>query len=659
MARRAWLRATGWSGVVGVVLATSASCSEDRPPPVDPLVGTGGVAGDAHPNTGGRTGGSGGATGGDAGSMGAVAGVAGNAGAAGAPPTNCGDIVCRGHGACVEAAGAPPSCACDPGYVQDQFDVYNCVVDTDCIKIRPLQDSCRTILNGPPAVGLFFAVDYCAGTAVLPADLPDLRINEDGIDVRPNVESSTTVLARGVESFVTIAIDVSASITNDPTLLSQLTARVRSFVGSLAPAVGDPPVTVSVYVFGAFVAEYVPFTTDLVAVQDALTALETDPASVQALVGGDGTALYDATKLGIQQTERIQFQREQVSLGGVLTTGTLVVITDGMDGSGATLDTGLVAATKVNLITIGISSQIDDAYLSQIGRDGSILTPSPEDWAAAFDEIAERVDQYPDRAYLLGFCSTKRTGNHVVEVTLDAPIPQVTATCTFNADTFSSSVADVCDPAFFAGECNSLDCSGLTACGGCAPGSCCASGTCVAPTPVTGSCNGQNELCPGQVCAATVCEAPLALGAPCGGALTSRCEPGVAYCSGTAGAEVCTPVTLAEGDVCGDTTNHRGDVCPTLRCAKKNPNNPLDAFVCRPPAQMFDLCAGPSASAVCGPGAYCDKPFLSTEIGVCRPRSALLCTTDERCLSGTCNVAAGLCVDTGFCPFAWDTVVPN
>lgn len=585
-------------------------------------------------------------------------------------PTNCGDLVCRGHGACAIVNGFA-ACICDEGYIAEgEEDDFECVVDRSCKRLRPLEPFCRQIIGGPPAVATFFAVDYCAGTAVLPEDLGDLdeafEISENGQDILQNEESVAAVIERDVESYVAIAIDVSKSVTGvegdteKQEALAALVGEIRQFVASLKSPRNQPPVTVSILVFGRFAEEYVPFTTDLDRVDAALQTIEDDPQSVVQLVGGDGTALYDAVKLGIDTVERIQQLRFLVTDAGVLTTGTLVVITDGRDSSNAELDDQRVEDTLVNLVSMGISNDIDDEDLGLIGRDGSFLTPEREDWAAAFDEIAQRVDEYPDRAYLLAYCSSATTGELNVSVGLRGEPAETMAGCNVSASAFSDDPADVCDLALFENVCEVSECGEMFACGGCSPSQCCAAGACQAPSP-TEKCLDQDALCApaGLVCRDVedppedAEEEDKFVCAPAR-EVDDECDPNDDECARGSYCheddKVCVPSELQTGDRCGNADRHSGHQCPELNCAQKRDDNPTDPYLCRREARVFERCAGNTADAVCEPGASCQGQL-------CEAQNLWPCTKDEDCLSGYCNEDTDLCYDLGVCPFSWDAKV--
>lgn len=579
-------------------------------------------------------------------------------------PSNCGELECTGHSACEIGDGGHPVCVCDPGYVRSD-DPSVCVVDERCVQIRFLEDHCRQVANGPPAVSLFFAVDFCAGTAVTPERREQLglefQVLENGVDIEENVESVSAIIDKPVESYVTLVLDVSDSVTESQDLQA-LVDELRTFVGTLGPGVNEPDVYVSIYVFGRDVAEYVPFTRDLLQVDAALQAIADDPEPIVLLAGnGDGTDLYDAVELGIHRTQRIRELRDAVTWGGVLTTGTVVVVTDGKDTSNGALDQGLIDGTTNNVVSIGLSDEIEAEDLQAIGRDASFLAPTPEDWAMAFAEITQRVDEYPLRSYLLAYCSSASEGQPQVEITIEGIGVTVTtsAVCEFDADVFSSDPLDVCGLELFENECETQACGGLTACGACSDDACCDGSACVAPVDSDAAglpCEDQPELCIfGEVCDPTQslgsglgqCVPPQAPGAGC----LPGCDPGVTYCSDAEEPEsgICLGV-LAPGDDC-----ELAEQCPDRNCSRVKEDNPLEHRVCRGPALLFDFCG--NDEAVCEIGGACSG-------GICAPKEHPneQCSDGGDCRSGVCEMvgdAGNRCNGGGACFWAWNEKVPS
>jgi hypothetical protein len=572
---------------------------------------------------------------------------------------NCGNWVCVGHGSCKEDADGVPYCECDEGYINNPQDAAECIVDEQCVQLRFLEDWCRQYINWEPAVALFFALDFCSGTAVTPEKFEQIglefKILEDGTDVEDNVESYATVVPKPVESYVAIALDVSDSIT-DSEDLPALTVPLKEFVASLKPGAGEPDVNMAVYIFGKNVEEWIGWTTDLDSIVDKLTQLETSPQSVVDIVGGGSTALHQAVERAIHEADRIRLLRHRVTNGGVLGTGTVVVVTDGDDQAGPeNPPSGLISTTLSQLISIGIGHEIDHGeILDEIGRDGSFLSPEPEDWATAFAEITERVEQYPQRSYLLGYCSPATTGSPTVEITVEAPGVEVkrTAGCKFNADLFSPDPGAVCDQSTFedAVACaGGAQCGGLTACGACPDDQCCSDMMCQAPEGSSYGCRDQNELCylDGEICLdgdtqddPDMCTPPPGAWEECD--KEEFCDPGVTFCykdPGSPDPGVCVPVYQL-GEVC-----EKAVECATLHCEKEKPTHPTMVKTCQPPARMYDDCS--ANKAICEHGTYCS--------GSCTVRKwhTQACSSSAQCHGTYCGEVYKFCGDA-LCFWSWD-----
>ncbi len=577
----------------------------------------------------------------------------------GEPLLNCDQIECIGNGSCQIGEGGA-YCQCDFGYAIDD-DGDECLIDRSCMQVRVLEDRCRQIFNGPPAVSMFFGLDFCAGTAVTPEWVEQLGVEfvvlENGVDISKNVESEAAVIDKDVESFVTLVLDMSDSVAESQDL-PELVSALRNMVSSLEPAGGEPPVAVSVYVFGRFVEELQPFTRDFAAVDATLAGIEADPEAITALVNGNGTSLYEAVRVGINRTQRIRDLRAAVTWDGVLSTGSVVVVTDGNDTSNGDLETALINNTLNQVISIGISDSVDDEDLTAIGRDGSFLAPSPDNWVDAFNDIASRVDEYPDRAYLLAYCSSATEGNAEVTVTVDGPGIQVAqdTTCNFIPDAFGTDAGDVCTGATFTDECRGRECGGLTACGACADDECCDGASCTAPSVIEvggHSCAGADQFCAaaGEICvpggggSPDTCEPPDVIGGNC----DPGCESGAAWC---------LEGEMPEDDTCQpafglDIACDSAAECQSQNCQPANPDNPFELPTCQPEALLFDRCD--NTDTVCEAGGYCQG-------SECLPQrfNPQSCSGSVQCRSGLCTqpVATNICVPTGLCYWPWSDKLP-
>jgi len=578
-------------------------------------------------------------------------------------PQDCADLLCGDHGRCELVAGVP-ACTCDEGYRVDA-DEGTCVIDEGCVQVRFLEDGCRQIVNGPSAVALFFGVDYCAGTAITPEERLRLEleftVTEDGRDQLNSPESKSKIFEKDVENYVFIAIDLSESVTEDadfPLLLAEL----RNFITSLEREAGENDVYVSLLAFASFLHEVSPFTRDFEALRNIIAGIEADPSVVSALINPGGTALYDATAEGIRSTRRIRELRDAVTDDGILTTGTIVIVTDGIDTVNGDLPTQLLNDTVDQVISIGISDEVDDGDLNTIGQDGSFRAPTPLDWTEAFGEVKERVRQYPERSYLLAYCSSATTGEPRVEVGITGGGVHTVrpAVCEYNAEAFSNNPADTCELELFDTNCLNRECGGLTACGGCPDEQCCSNGACLAPTTAAVSgvdCREQPEVCfqGGGSCEVIdpqpqdyvfQCRPQLELGTgdPCTSQFNSSlCPPFVSYCD----VDTCVP-TLPEGSPCTSPME-----CESRNCTFIDPDVMSEGIFCLPQARIGDPCI--ANRTICEIGAFCGSG--------CESRLAELqrCQRNSQCRSGSCvDIGSeNICSSIGpsgapACYWSWD-----
>lgn len=382
----------------------------------------------------------------------------GNGGTSQATVTNCGDLVCRGAGKCLEESGVA-RCVCDEGYT---LLADECVVDESCIKLHLIEPGCRQRTGREPALGMVFNVETCAGTTVRPEVLGDpshaFKVLEDDTDL--GNESYLGVFRRDVESDVAIAIDLSTSVASNAGLAQSLFQALDVMIDDLTPAAGESRVNVELLVFGRSVEVALGFTSDMQVVKQKLDELQGHLDT--AVLDPVGTNLNGVFNKG-QQELKDSFRRRYENTGGSrLSTGTLIIITDGVDTSGARLDK---IDPRFNFISVGVSSDIDDAELTRIGPHGSFLAPTDQDRTSIFEKVAQRVEEYPSRAYMLAYCSPAVAGTHTVVATLANREASVSASCKFDATDFGVG-AGVCTADFVNGYCESAPhgCATFLAC---------------------------------------------------------------------------------------------------------------------------------------------------------------------------------------------------
>lgn len=436
---------------LALLLAGAVTCGEDRAQPLGDLgafpgagaggsVGRGGSKGetpDASVNApdAAADAGSGGGGGRDAGFSGGEGTV-----------VNCGNVTCRGAGKCIIVSGEP-ACVCDDGYTL--LEGGDCVVDETCIELRLVEESCRQRLREEPALGMAFYVETCAGTTVRPEILGEastaFKVLEDGNDLGD--ESFATVFDRSVESYIVIALDMSSSVASNTHLLTDLIERVNGLVDDLAPGPDEPPVQMMLVAFGRSIDVKQPFTSQLSQVKDAITQIQLSPGT--AVAEPDGTNLNGVVNGALDALDNAIEQRIFEDSGAVIRAGTLIVITDGRDTGGVNL---LTIPPRFNVISIGVSGNINDEELTRVGPQGSFLAPEDLDRLYAFETVAQRVKEYPDRAYLLAYCSPAVAGNHRVFATTANLEARVNASCQFNAASFGSGQA--CNEQFIQSYCD-------------------------------------------------------------------------------------------------------------------------------------------------------------------------------------------------------------
>ena len=561
----------------------------------------------------------------------------------GSTAATCGEVNCGLHGDCVESDKGDASCVCDHGYVangtaQDGI----CVEDKTCIDARLLE--CR-FQHGGSAVALHVSLQYCSGNPYTSLDVKDLTVeekgNEDFQELLPN-ESSATIIPHDFVAQIYVVVDVSNSI-RDSNVLDDVGKGLQTLLDQLEKAGGDYRFSVFLFDGSADLYEFIKDTDDLAAARKTLGMLNSqtgaDPSS---------SNVYGAVIEGIRKLDRARSLRQIVNDYGILTTGTLIVVSDGDDR--ASLRTfkdvqDTVNNTVESVITVGLGDVANYPKLTQIGRDGSFSAQQPELIGAAFEQIAQRINDYGKSQYLVGYCSPKRTGQFAARVGvrgLDFERPQ----CTFSADSFVAGCnAAVFDPAKY---CAGSQCGGVIGCGECQAGSCCAAGQCQAPTTlnVDDTC-GQEWLCPdGTTCSSETCKATVVAGSSCDAA-TNLCDLGVTYCA--------APPPLMPGDppaapMCM-TSKALSDPCKEQKECQSGhcgapPEDPLALDkVCLFGHEMYQGCSDDGA---CERGAYCEGKTL------CKAQNPAPCSTNAQCATGKCDTLASgakLCAASAQCYF--------
>jgi hypothetical protein len=175
---------------------------------------------------------------------------------------------------------------------------------------------------------------------------------------------------------------------------------------------------VAVYAFdgGEQLHAIVPFTQTEQAVKGGLEGLRhykpRDPS----------TNLHGAVVQGLQRL-KADLDRDQRPLKF----GTLVVFSDGADRAARVSREDMRSAIaepayehfELFAIGIGDPAELEQAKLTEIGRDGTEQGADRAKVKEAFDRIAGKIEAHSKRFYLLSYCTPARSGEHVVRIAID------------------------------------------------------------------------------------------------------------------------------------------------------------------------------------------------------------------------------------------------
>ena len=518
----------------------------------------------------------------------------------------CEGVNCGTFGNC-EDQGGVPVCQCDTGYIVPDG-AAECVEDRDCIETRVLD--CRTDLTNGSAVGVHVAINYCSGNPVLGLTSTDLTVEEDqgeGFEAVLPAESKITVIDRDFTTHLYVAVDVSQSI-KDSGRLAAVAQGIDEMLAQLDAA--GTSMRVSLYAFDGK-----PYLYPVQAETGDIVAARAAAANIPTTNGNDAgsTNLYANTINVLREVDRDRELRESPYEEGSLTTGVVVLVSDGDDEAGTSTLTAVTTEfqrTPTNVITVGLGDAADFPRLSELGRDGSFAAQDNASVVQAFRDIATRVSTFNESVYLVGYCSPKRGG--LTSTRVLPPGATDGETCDFSAALFQGGCTeDAFNPAVV---CAANACGGSVAgCGTCGAGQCCFQGACVAPTDAT--------VCPGNedwVCGdSATCEPDNMGGLEC-----QAC--GMGGC----------PTAGAAGDACAN----RGE-CTSKVCGA-DPDNPgaVSDSCLEGPVKMFQPCSTTQVNGECEEGSYCDALLTRN----CQPLKAdgAVCSQDYECRSQVCNTLA-------------------
>lgn len=232
------------------------------------------------------------------------------------------------------------------------------------------------------------------------------------------------------QSSVALLLDMSGSITGSDALPLLRTA-AGAFVDNALDAQG---VAVGIWWFdgSSDLVELMGFTDDAAALRAAIDGLTAD------VTRDNSTNLNGAVRLGIEVVEQ---RLQDGSLGGVIQAGALVIFTDGTDQASrvpAAAALSAVAASNIAIYSIGLRGEIDESFLSLIGRSGSAFADDAASLLGEFTGIGDQIEDMANSFYVLAYCSPRRAGvtnELTIRVAFDGR--QAEATTTYPAVNFT------------------------------------------------------------------------------------------------------------------------------------------------------------------------------------------------------------------------------
>ena len=291
-----------------------------------------------------------------------------------------------------------------------------------------------TLIDGtarrPSNVAVYFTVDTTSGDPVPGLTAERFKIYEDDQPVSV-LESKQTILNPEVAAahFTLLLVDMSGSVSES----------------------GDVPVIVqSAQAFAERVQKYQKIAVYTFDGSPDIHEIAGFSSGANAAAGVARLASYKAgdpsTNLnGAILAALATLHRQMANAATPLVFGTLVVFTDGSDRAARVPREKLHEALDKNdldILVIGVGTEIDGGELRYIGKSGAILTKDRAQIAQAFDKAAARIEAFSKRYYLLGYCSPARAGLHRVRIATSADGASGSLEYNFNAAGFGAP----CDP---------------------------------------------------------------------------------------------------------------------------------------------------------------------------------------------------------------------
>lgn len=565
-----------------------------------------------------------------------------------------------------------------------------------CTRLVPL----RQWTTNPSAVALLYRAEHCDGGKTLqlePApgklfEMYDLSENDSPLssEAVPNV-----TLSSGQRVYVSLLLDFSAS-TNP--VKGELLESARAFASTLLSETSKAYIELRIFDGRAQPHTVVRATRDLAAIEEALTALRTAGPGA-AILGPSpdtgSTNLNGAFLNGITDLQRWQQRVMARNANGVVSSGYLVVFTDGADTSERVTGDAAMAAVKAARAADGTKPEEPNVQTYAVALAGADFTatarermqnlargeppPTPPlpannryflegqlaELTGKFTQLARRIAEESEATHLLTYCSPARAGQRTVTLRASAAYGGAAADATglrfsFAADGFAPGCAE-----FFQTVCEDKECGGFN-CGACndATDICRASdGRCVDECVSINQCSG--EVFTNELGYARTCGGDGRVSKCSGQCIDSSSDP--ANCGGCGVRCTVTGSFCDEGScACPEGTLACGGECKPLSFFETNENCGACGLACTGGATCAEReCACPGSQVFCD-GACRDEVFFASTANcgtcgnactvtgaACLPSGececAAGCTSGASCVGGACQCPAGKTACNGTC----------
>ncbi|MDA3863959.1 MAG: hypothetical protein PF689_08865 [Deltaproteobacteria bacterium] len=330
------------------------------------------------------------------------------------------------------------------------------------------------------AVSILFTVENCNGEPV-----PHWMLTEKYFDITENnqelsPEAHREILrGRGQEIFINLLLDMSDS--TKPNLI-ELRDGAKKFVNSVLVE-KELDIKIAIELFDG--------SADLVKFQLPTSSVETlnsklDELLTYTAIDGASTNLNGALFDSVSELQQYQLSYMQRNYNGVVTTGYVVLFTDGGDSAGR-----LDADTASNLVqearyTLGSATDLPTVQTYAVALKGEDYDPealqnlienplqenisyiveasSSSQFESTFEQIAARISGQIESTFLLAYCSSKRDEMVTVNIGLKSDVAEQANTISFTFD--SNDFGPGCNQDYFETACDGLQCGGFN-CGAC------------------------------------------------------------------------------------------------------------------------------------------------------------------------------------------------